>query len=238
MKSMTEEKTDREYSRVDEKKEYGIVDSLLKSPESLVKRLQGDSVGKTAMVLLAATSCGFIVYGLVTGTFSMGNQLWLAALKIWAGALITALMCFPSFYIFACLGHAEINLKQAFAVMFAGLALASVLLIGFMPVALVFSTSTNSVAFMGFFHLVFWFISAAFGMRLIRRLLRLCRAKWSIFIYTWGAIFFITSLQMMTAIRPIIGTSETILPEKKMFFTENWLRSMGLLDEDEHPVGR
>jgi hypothetical protein len=38
----------------------------------------------------------------------------------------------------------------------------------------------------------------------------------------WILIFLITSLQMMTALRPMIGTADTILPKEKMFFMYQW----------------
>ena len=210
-----------------------VIESLLKSPGQFIARLQGGDFAMTGLNLIGVLSCGFIVYGVVTGSFSMGDQLWIAPLKIWLGVMITGLICFPSFYIFACLGQADLSLKQAFVLMLAGLTLVSILLIGFMPVALVFSTSTNSIAFMGFFHLIFWFISVAFGMRLIIRGLKLCNARWTFYVRFWVILFLITSLQMMTAIRPIIGKSEKILPETKMFFIENWIASMDGNENDE-----
>jgi hypothetical protein len=181
-----------------------------------------------ALKFIGVLSLGVLLYGVVTGSFSMGTQLWIAPLKIWLGILFTALICFPSFYIFTCLTQADISLKQALAIMCAGLALLSILLIGFMPIAMVFSTSTESVAFMGFFHLVFWIISMGFGMRFIIKSLEQSNAKWTFFIRFWIIIFLITSLQMMTAIRPIIGTSDRLLPAKKMFFIEHWLKSMDI----------
>lgn len=199
-----------------------IVESLLKSPGTIISRLREGDFGIIALKLLGILSLGFLTYGLVAGSFSMGLQLWIAPLKIWLGLLATAVICFPSFYIFACLGQANLSLKQAFVVMAASLTLVSILLIGFMPVALVFSTSTNSIACMGFFHLVFWFISVAFGMRVLLSALNQCDAKNSFYIKFWILIFIITSLQMMTAIRPIIGEADTIFPTEKMFFTENW----------------
>ncbi|NOY75547.1 MAG: hypothetical protein GXP32_07115 [Kiritimatiellaeota bacterium] len=207
-----------------------IVEALLKSPETIISRFCKGNFGIITLKFLAILSLGFIAYGLVAGSFSMGRQLWIAPLKIWMGLLATAAICFPSFYIFACLGEAQLSLKQAFVVMSASLTLVSILLIGFMPVALVFSTSTNSIACMGFFHLVFWFISIGFGMRFLLGVLNQCESKNSFYIKFWIVIFFITTLQMMTAIRPIIGTSDSIFPIEKKFFLENWGDALKIKD--------
>ena len=205
-----------------------FVEALLKAPQAIVSRMKGGKLISVLTTFLGILSFGMIAYGLIAGSFSGGEQ-WIAApVKIWVGLLLTALFCFPSFYIFSCLGQADINLKEAFILMIAGLTLAAILLIGFAPVAWVFSQSTNGIAFMGFFHLIFWLISIAFGMRFIFAALRKFNTKKLVYVRFWVVIFIITSLQMMTALRPIIGTSKDLLPKEKKFFIEHWSDCMDL----------
>lgn len=204
------------------------VEALLKAPQAIVKRMKGAKLSSVLLTLLGILSFGALAYGIIVGSFS-GQQQWLAApIKIWIGLLLTALFCFPSFYIFACLAQADINLKQAFILMIAGLTLAAILLIGFAPVAWVFSQSTNGIAFMGFFHLIFWFISIGFGLRFVFAALKKFNASTVIYVRFWLVIFIITSLQMMTALRPLIGTSEDLLPKEKKFFLEHWVDCMDM----------
>ena len=47
------------------------------------------------------------------------------------------------------------------------LALMTVLLIGFAPVAWVFSQSTSSLVAMGALHLAFWLVATVFGLRFL-----------------------------------------------------------------------
>lgn len=206
------------------------VEALLKTPQAIVNRMKGGKLISVLTTLLGILSFGFLAYGLIAGSFSGGEQ-WIAApLKIWIGLLLTALFCFPSFYIFSCLGQADISLKEAFILMIAGLTLVSILLIGFAPVAWVFSQSTNGIAFMGFFHLIFWFISVAFGLRFVFAALRKYNTKYLVYVRFWVVIFIITSLQMMTALRPILGTSDELLPKEKKFFIEHWGDCMDMKD--------
>jgi hypothetical protein len=41
-----------------------------------------------------------------------------------------------------------------------------------------------------------------------------------------GDDFVIVSLQMMTTLRPIVGTSRTFFPTEKKFFLAHWFESM------------
>jgi len=199
-----------------------IVEALLKNPQTIISRLQGGKLVSVLITLLGILSFGALAYGVIAGSFSGGEQ-WIAApVKIWVGLLLTAIFCFPSFYIFSCLAQADVSLQQAFTLMISGLALAAILLIGFAPVAWVFSQSTNGIGFMGFFHLVFWFISIAFGIRFMFTALKDLEASRTLYVRYWVVIFLITSLQMMTALRPIIGSSEELLPKEKKFFLEHW----------------
>jgi len=43
----------------------------------------------------------------------------------------------------------------------------SILLIGFAPVACLFSQSTDSIIWMGVLHLMFWFIATMFGLKFL-----------------------------------------------------------------------
>ena len=86
------------------------------------------------------------------------------------------------------------------------LMLMTILLIGFAPVAWIFSQSTESLAWMGALHLIFWFIATFFGLRFLQTGFSHSNARSLAGFNTWVAIFMLVALQMTTALRPILGT--------------------------------
>src|SRR6202007_2830304 len=105
-----------------------------------------------------------LVYGVVAGTFSGGPQLWIAPAKIALGLMISATICLPSLYIFTCLSGSQARLVEVCGLLSGLLLLMTILLIGFAPVAWIFSQSTDSAMWMGTLHLCFWFIATGFGL--------------------------------------------------------------------------
>jgi hypothetical protein len=99
----------------------------------------------------------------------------------------------------------------------------TILLVGFAPVAWLFSQSTQQVAWMGFLHLLFWGISTGFGLRFLHAGFAHARAQSSSGVNTWAVIFLLVALQMTAALRPLVGTADTLLPTDKKFFVTHWL---------------
>jgi len=102
------------------------------------------------------------------------------------------------------------------------LLLMTVLLVGFAPVAWLFSQSTSSITWMGALHLSFWFISTFFGLRFLETGFSHSKARSTAGLNTWIDIFVLVVIQMTTALRPIIGTASTFLPTEKKFFLTHW----------------
>jgi hypothetical protein len=203
-----------------------ILDTLLKRPVQLIHELCETKSARCWVLLALVAVPAFALYGLVIGSFSGGPQFGAAALKVSAGALISALICFPSLYIFASLTGAEVSFRGLAGVLFAMLTLTGLLLLGFAPVAWVFSQSTESVPFIGTLHLIFWFIASAFGLRLLGYMTHALRVPDRVHLKVWTAIFVLVSLQMTTALRPIIGKSDHWLPKEKKFFIAHWLDNL------------
>jgi hypothetical protein len=198
------------------------IEALLRQPRRVMFQLRQTPVRTVFPALLAiAIACG-LVYGLVVGTFSGGDQLWAAPVKIAGGLLLAALICLPSLFIFACLRGAEVRLSEVAGFVAGQLALMTVLLVGFAPVAWVFSQSTESAAAMGAMHLAFGLIATYFGLRFLNTAFQHLNARSGSGLKVWMVIFILVLLQMTTALRPIIGTSDTFLPAKKMFFVSHW----------------
>jgi len=199
------------------------IEAILRQPRRVMYQLRQPGAGKLiAVMLFIAVACS-IVYGLVAGTFTGGTQLWAAPVKIATGLMISALICLPSLYIFTCLSGSQARLVEVFGLLAGLLMLMTILLVGFAPVAWIFSQSTESLAWMGTLHLVFWFIATLFGLRFLKAGFAHTNAKSQAGLNTWIIIFLLVALQMTAALRPIIGKSDKLLPTEKKFFVSHWL---------------
>lgn len=202
------------------------LETLLKNPRQLIGQLNRDSQGRLISSLLFILIPCLIVYGIVMGSFNGGMQLWIAPLKMVLGTLLSALICLPSLYIFACLNGTNVKLSGVVGLLFGALTLSSLLLIGFAPVVWLFSQSTQSLVFMGWFHFFVWMTGTYFAITLISTGMKIFHPSSTFHLKIWGVIFLLVSLQMSTAIRPLIGKADTFLPQEKKFFLAHWYDCM------------
>jgi hypothetical protein len=225
-----------------------VLNKLLKKPLSLIYHLEhvrDESRLPLKLGLIAILSLA--IFGLVVGSFSTGDQLWAAPLKIVGGLLFSGLICLPSLYIFTCLGGLDAKFRTVAGLLCAQIALTALLLVGFAPVVWLFSVSSNSIAFMGFLLTVLWLICAGFGLMLIQRAGRALGMSGSGHLLVWCAVFLLVTLQMPTTLRPILGKSDKLLNlEEKQFFVEYWgkqlsappAKSKSSKDKSEKDTGR
>jgi hypothetical protein len=205
---------------------FAAIDAILRHPRRVMFQLRQPNAGRLVMAMISASIVCSLIYGLVAGTFSGGPQLWIAPVKIAMGLMISALICLPSLYIFTCLSGSQARLVEVCGMLAGLLLLMTILLIGFAPVAWIFSQSTDSAAWMGALHLAFWLVATGFGLRFLDAAFSHSNAKSSAGFYTWVVIFVLVAVQMTTALRPIIGTSKTFLPTEKKFFAAYWSECM------------
>jgi hypothetical protein len=199
-----------------------LIETLLKHPENLFEEFKGKRIGRaSAKLVLIGLAC-YVLYGLLVGSFSGGMQWWASPLKMAGGVLFSSLICLPSLYIFSCLARSEASLPHCVALIAGMVALSGVLLIGFLPVSWVFSTSINSLGFMGFLHLMFWGIAYMFGTRILLRGMDAFQSESSQPIHIWLLIFLLVLLQMTTTLRPLLGPGESLFTEGKQFMLPYW----------------
>jgi hypothetical protein len=136
--------------------------------------------------------------------------------------MISAAICLPSLYIFTCLSGSQARLIEVGGLLAGLLMLMTILLIGFAPVAWIFSQSTESLAWMGTLHLIFWFVATLFGVRFMKTGFSHANAKSQAGLNVWVVIFLLVALQMTTALRPILGKSDSFFPTEKKFFIGHW----------------
>jgi hypothetical protein len=172
--------------------------------------------------LLVLAFLGMAAYGVVVGLFPGGKQIAVAPLKLAGGLLASAAICWPSLFILLCLSGARQSAREVIGLLASTLALIVILLVGFAPVAWVFTQSTHAVGFMAVLHLILWFISAVFALnRLSQGLVALNGVTMQMF-PIWCVIFLIVCLQMTTTLRPILGpfTGWELAP--RAFFLQHW----------------
>jgi hypothetical protein len=198
------------------------IDAILRHPRRVMFQLRQPDAGKLILMMLLVSVACSLIYGVVAGTFSGGDQLWAAPTKIAMGLMISALICLPSLYIFTCLSGSHARLVEVCGLLVGLLMLMTILLIGFAPVAWIFSQSTESLAWMGTLHLVFWCIATIFGLRFLEAGFSQSNARSHAGFHTWVIIFLLVAVQMTTALRPILGKSATFLPTQKQFFVSHW----------------
>ena len=206
------------------------IEAVLREPRRVLYQLTQPHQGRLTRDLVLVTLVSSAIYGFVVGTFSGGQQLMAAPVKIAGGLLLSALICLPSLYIFSCVSGAKVRLGEVCGLFAAFLALMTILLIGFAPVAWVFSQSTASVTVMGALHLIFWFIATCFGIRLLEHGFHHHGTQGGM-MRIWTLIFLLVAMQMTTALRPIVGTAPTLLPTTKQFFIAHWLEPFQQSDE-------
>jgi hypothetical protein len=204
----------------------GPIDRLLRRPAQLAHTLcEGParhSAGGLALVALA----GVAGYGLLLASFSGGVQYAVVPAKAVAGLAASVALCLPSLYILACLSDIRLSFRQVAALTLESTALMAVLLAGFAPVAWIFSQSTSNVGFMALLHMGIWWIALGLGLRLLGRLFDLHTRRGFALFGLWAGIFVFVTLQMCTALRPLVGPLDgAVLPETKEFFLTHWLRT-------------
>jgi len=204
---------------------FDWITALLRQPTSVADNLLNDKGPTGTNVFMWVFLICHAAYGLIMGLFSGDAQLYLVPLKMVLGTTVCALICFPSLFIFSCLSGAKVAPGKVFSILVGGLAVCSLLLMGFLPVSFIFTFSAESVPFMGLVHLGVWLVSIAFACRYIRKSLLLGVPQGNNFFYIWNIVMILTLLQMSTTLRPMLGPQEEnqpVVSAKKKFFMVHW----------------
>jgi hypothetical protein len=210
------------YGPVRDKSLLGVIDALLKYPSKIVYEIAGGGqkeINEFAFLILIACMA---VYGFIMGTFAGGGQLWAVPVKTVTGTVICGLICLPSLYIFSCLSGSSQSFAQVSSMLLQAEALCALLLLGFAPVAWIFSQATGAIEFMGVLHMVFWGIGTYFGLRLLTAGLEMLNKQPSPVMKIWIFVYLLVALQMMTVLRPLVGEYRGIQLQEKKFFITHW----------------
>lgn len=212
-----------QYTPLESRQFFQVVDATLKRPAQVVHELVcGKDIRIPIFLLLVLLAC-LAGTGLMMGSFSGGSQLLAVPLKIVVGTLVSCAICIPSLYILLCLCGGEQNLAQICRLLLFGLTLAGILMVGFLPVAWIFSQATEALAFMGVLYIFIWAIGLYFGLRLMSNAVEFLNGKSMGALRLWVVVFSLVLLQMSTSLRPLIGQYEPLKFNEKMFFIEHWI---------------
>jgi hypothetical protein len=199
-----------------------LLERLLKTPASVAYELTCGRRLQASVGLVVIAALCFLGYGFIIGTFSFGEQLLLVPLKLMVGVVFAAVICLPSLYIFSSFSGGRQSLGDTVGLFILGLALWSILLVGFAPIAWLFSQSTGTVAFMGLLHLLFWVAAAYFGLNLMNTALEHLNGHRLGILRVWGVIFLVVTMQVATLFRPLIGKAAPLQLNEKKFFLAHW----------------
>ncbi|MFN0007877.1 MAG: hypothetical protein ACKVXR_08205 [Planctomycetota bacterium] len=202
------------------------LDRLIRSPDLLLAELDGPGAARLLAMLALTAIAGHLAYGLVVGSFSGGAQWWAAPSKIVLGTVLCGAICYPSLYIFSTLSGAEVRAKHVLGLLLGLLALTAVFLVGFAPVAWVFSQSSTLVFFIGAIHLIVWGLSILVSVRVLHASLKRWKSKHPELTLVWALIFLLTCCQMMTTLRPLVGRSDRYFDPEKKFFLQHYLETI------------
>ena len=208
-----------------------VAECLLKCPGRITYEITAGRFPAVVLSLMSIASLCLLAFGIIVGLFPGGGQLWLTPVKIWVGTLLSALLCLPSLYVFACLAGGRQSLAATIGLLAQALALMGILLVGFAPIAWLFSQSTNSAAFMGFLFLVFWLTSAAISLELLIAAMRALNQRNTAMLRVWCVVFLAVTLQMSTTLRPLVGKFDGFRLQEKQFFVAHWVDCMDKSDK-------
>ncbi len=201
------------------------IEALLRHPKGLGEH-PATGNGRALAGFLTIAFFSLLVFGLVLGSFAYHEQLWAAPVKLMAGTLFAALICFPSLYIFAALAGAEVSVPRLAGFLGGMLALSGMLMLGFAPAVWIFTQASESLGFIGLLALGAWIIAMVFGLQFLFAALRVNGAAPGGPLMIWAVIFLLVCLQLTTTLRPILGRSDRFLTTEKKFFLEHWFDTM------------
>ncbi len=201
-----------------------IVASLLKAPENVAETIANRNKPlATGVTLLVAAAMFHAVFGLAMGLYGGWSVAIMDMAKIPLVAVCSLLLCYPSLYVFSCVGGTPLSLSQTFLLGASCLAMLGLLLVGLAPVAWLFSVSTESLPFVTMLALFIWLIAASFAVRYIGKLQVHALFKKAGGIKLWFFVLVLVTVQMVTCMRPILTAPKAgWWTGEKMFFLQHF----------------
>ncbi|MEA5617596.1 actin-binding WH2 domain-containing protein [Cronbergia sp. UHCC 0137] len=146
-------------------KYFAVLISLLRDRHIFLAEIrQGVRLSNKIISLLVCSSLFIAIYGGIIGASHSWMQALSSAIKLPALYLITLLICLPTLFFSSIIFGSKRTFSQYFALVLTAIALTSVLLFSFAPIALFFLVSTNDYHFLVLLNVIIFSLTGFIGI--------------------------------------------------------------------------
>jgi hypothetical protein len=145
---------------------FNVVMTLLRERQQFLEEIKKGVKLKSKLIgLLISSTVFFGIYGAIIGSSSSPLQALISAVKLPALYLLTLIICFPTLYFFNVMFGSKRTFQQYLTLLMTAMAMISVLMFGFAPVALFFLLSTNDYNFFLLLNVIIMAITGGLGVK-------------------------------------------------------------------------
>lgn len=219
---------------------FNVVMTLLRERQQFLEEIKKGVKLKSKLIgLLVSSTVFFGIYGAIIGSSSSPLQALVSAVKLPALYLLTLIICFPTLYFFNVMFGSKRTFQQYLTLLMTAMAMISVLMFGFAPVALFFLLSTNDYNFFLLLNVIIMAITGGLGIKFFYegmqyfsledtegKELRLNILRF------WLALYAFVGTQLGWTLRPFFGSPGIpfqLLRERESNFYVSLLNSIGSL---------
>ncbi len=219
---------------------FNVVMTLLRERQQFLEEIKTGVKLKSKLIgLLVSSTVFFGIYGAIIGSSSSPLQALISAVKLPALYLLTLIICFPTLYFFNVMFGSKRTFQQYLTLLMTAMAMISVLMFGFAPVALFFLLSTNDYNFFLLLNVIIMAITGGLGVKFFYegmqyfsledtegKELRLNILRF------WLALYAFVGTQLGWTLRPFFGSPGIpfqLLRERESNFYVSLLNSIGSL---------
>jgi len=208
-------------------------ESIIKNSEALCNDVVNDVALKAKLWRLASiVLAGGAVYGFAMGLRHSLLQAAVSAVKVPALFFITLLICLSTLHFLGLLFGSRLSLSQTLTVLLTGVAVNSVLLGSFAPIALFFLLSGSSYEFLMLMHVAIFIICGIAGLAYIQKNFHYIRrlsgdesGNAGFLLPIWMVLYMFVGSQMAYILAPFVGRDSTFMlfrvPQDN-FYTYLW----------------
>lgn len=207
------------------------VSALLRNPVEVVERARSTGQFWLLVAFLAAiTLAGSGIFGFALGAFVNLKVAVLDAVKMAGVAAFAFALCFPTFYVFVCIGGSRMGAFQLLAFGLVCTATIGCLLAALAPVMWLFAVSTKAAGVVVISAAVLALAAFRSGFCPISRAAMKGMVDSTVGLKLWMMIFFLVALQSVTFVRPMLSEKSDWwrLEEGKLFFVGHFMKTLAV----------
>ncbi|AFZ57723.1 actin-binding WH2 domain-containing protein [Anabaena cylindrica FACHB-243] len=219
-------------------KYFAVLIQLLRERQVFLEEIrQGVRLPSKIISLLVCSSLFIAMYGGIIGAYHSWMQALSSAVKLPALYLITLLICLPTLFFSNIIFGSKRTFGQYFALVLTAVAVTSVLLFSFAPIALFFLMTTNNYQFLILLNVIIFSLTGFIGISSLYNATNVVleqedegsqtRKK---IIQGWLFLYAFVGSQLGWTLRPFFGTPDSIFQlfrEREGNFYLSVLQSLG-----------